>query len=154
MFDRIAGFYDLMNSVMTAGLHHRWRERAADLARLRPGDRALDVATGTGDLAVELARRVAPGGEVIGSDFSEGMLERARTKAPELTWEWGNALELPYPDDSFDAATVGFGARNFSDLERGLAEMARVVQARRPRGRARDHHADEAAAFHVLLDLV
>jgi len=132
MFDRIAGFYDLMNSVMTAGLHHRWRERAADLARLRPGDRALDVATGTGDLAVELARRVAPGGEVIGSDFSQGMLERARTKAPELTWEWGNALELPYPDDSFDAATVGFGARNFSDLERGLAEMARVV---RPGGR-------------------
>jgi len=132
MFDRIAGFYDVMNSVMTAGLHHRWRERAADLARLRPGDRALDVATGTGDLAVELARRVAPGGEVIGSDFSQGMLERARTKAPELTWEWGNALELPYPDDSFDAATVGFGARNFSDLDRGLREMARVV---RPGGR-------------------
>jgi demethylmenaquinone methyltransferase / 2-methoxy-6-polyprenyl-1,4-benzoquinol methylase len=132
MFDRIAGFYDLMNSVMTAGLHHRWRERAADLAGLRPGDRALDVATGTGDLAVELARRVAPGGEVIGSDFSHGMLERARTKAPELTWEWGNALELPYPDDSFAAATVGFGARNFSDLERGLSEMARVV---RPGGR-------------------
>jgi demethylmenaquinone methyltransferase/2-methoxy-6-polyprenyl-1,4-benzoquinol methylase len=132
MFDRIAGFYDLMNSVMTAGLHHRWRERAADLAGLRPGDRALDVATGTGDLALELAKRVAPGGEVIGSDFSHGMLERARTKAPELRWEWGNALELPYPDDSFDAATVGFGARNFSDLERGLAEMARVV---RPGGR-------------------
>jgi demethylmenaquinone methyltransferase/2-methoxy-6-polyprenyl-1,4-benzoquinol methylase len=131
MFDRIAGFYDVMNSVMTAGLHHRWRERAADLARLRPGDRALDVATGTGDLAIELARRVAPGGEVIGSDFSEGMLERARTKGAGgegISWEWGNALELPYPDDSFDAATVGFGARNFSDLERGLAEMARVVK--------------------------
>ena len=132
MFDRIAGFYDLMNSVMTAGLHHRWRERAADLAQLRPGSRALDVATGTGDLAVELARRVAPGGEVIGSDFSEGMLERARTKAPELTWEWGNALELPYADASFDAVTVGFGARNFSDLERGLGELARVT---RPGGR-------------------
>jgi demethylmenaquinone methyltransferase/2-methoxy-6-polyprenyl-1,4-benzoquinol methylase len=135
MFDRIAGFYDVMNSVMTAGLHHRWRERAADLARLRPGDRALDVATGTGDLAFELARRVAPGGEVIGSDFSQGMLERARTKGAGgdgITWEWGNALELPYDDDSFDAATVGFGARNFSDLERGLAEMARVV---RPGGR-------------------
>ncbi len=132
MFDRIAGFYDLMNSVMTAGLHHRWRQRAADLARVGPGDRVLDVATGTGDLAVELARRVRPGGEVIGSDFSHGMLERARTKAPELQWEWGNALELPYPDDSFDAATVGFGARNFSDLERGLAEMSRVV---RPGGR-------------------
>ena len=135
MFDRIAGFYDVMNSVMTAGLHHRWRERAADLARVGPGDRALDVATGTGDLALELARRVGPGGEVVGSDFSQGMLERARTKAagePGIEWEWGNALELPYPDDSFDAATVGFGARNFSDLERGLGEMARVV---RPGGR-------------------
>ena len=90
------------------------------------------MATGTGDLAIELARRVAPGGEVIGSDFSEGMLALAREKAPSLRWEWGNALELPYEDDAFDAATVGFGARNFSDLDRGLAEMARVV---RPGGR-------------------
>src|SRR5271163_3936503 len=66
MFDRIAGVYDAMNTAMTAGLHHRWRARAADLARVRPGDRVLDVATGTGDLAIELARRVAPGGEVVG----------------------------------------------------------------------------------------
>ena len=128
MFDRIAGFYDLMNSVMTAGLHHRWRERAADLAELRPGARALDVATGTGDLAIELARRVGPGGEVVGSDFSPGMLERARRKAPALRFEEGDALALPYPDDAFDAATVGFGARNFADLEQGLREMARVVR--------------------------
>jgi demethylmenaquinone methyltransferase/2-methoxy-6-polyprenyl-1,4-benzoquinol methylase len=132
MFDRIAGFYDLMNSVMTAGLHHRWRARAADLAALGPGDSALDVACGTGDLAIELARRVGTGGEVIGSDFAEEMLERARAKAPELQWEWGNALELPYASGRFHAATVGFGARNFSDLDRGLAEMARVV---RPGGR-------------------
>jgi demethylmenaquinone methyltransferase/2-methoxy-6-polyprenyl-1,4-benzoquinol methylase len=132
MFDRIAGVYDLMNSVMTVGLHHRWRARAADMAALRPGDRALDVATGTGDLAVELSRRVAPGGEVIGSDFSEKMLELARAKAPGLTFEHGNALALPYDDDEFDAATVGFGARNFSDLPKGLIEMARVV---RPGGR-------------------
>ena len=132
MFDRIAGFYDVMNSVMTAGLHHRWRARAADLAALQPGGRALDVACGTGDLAIELARRVGPTGEVIGSDFSEEMLARARAKAPELRWEWGNALELPYDDGAFDATTVGFGARNFSDLDRGLAEMARVV---RPGGR-------------------
>jgi demethylmenaquinone methyltransferase / 2-methoxy-6-polyprenyl-1,4-benzoquinol methylase len=132
MFDRIAGFYDLMNSVMTAGLHHRWRARAADLAALEPGGSALDVACGTGDLAIELARRVGTGGEVIGSDFADEMLERARAKAPELVWEWGNALELPYASGRFDAATVGFGARNFSDLERGLGEMARVV---RPGGR-------------------
>jgi demethylmenaquinone methyltransferase / 2-methoxy-6-polyprenyl-1,4-benzoquinol methylase len=129
MFDRIAGFYDVMNSVMTAGLHHRWRARAADLATLAPGDSALDVACGTGDLAIELARRVGTAGEVIGSDFSEEMLERARVKAPELAWEWGNALELPYASARFHAATVGFGARNFSDLDRGLAEMARVVRS-------------------------
>ena len=128
MFDRIAGPYDLMNSVMTAGLHHRWRERAADLAELRPGDRALDVATGTGDLAIELARRVGDGGEVIGSDFSEGMLDRARRKAPQLRFEWGDAMALPYGDGEFAAATVGFGARNFGDLDRGIREMARVVR--------------------------
>jgi demethylmenaquinone methyltransferase / 2-methoxy-6-polyprenyl-1,4-benzoquinol methylase len=128
MFDRIAGFYDVMNSVMTAGLHHRWRARAADLAALGPGDSALDVACGTGDLAIELARRVGAVGEVIGSDFAEEMLERARAKDPGLVWEWGNALELPYASGRFDAATVGFGARNFSDLDRGLAEMTRVVK--------------------------
>jgi len=132
MFDRIASFYDVMNSVMTAGLHHRWRRRAADLAAIGPGGRALDVATGTGDLAVELGRRVGPEGEVVGSDFSEEMLTLARRKAPGLRFEWGNALDLPYEDARFDAATVGFGARNFSDLDRGLAEMARVV---RPGGR-------------------
>jgi demethylmenaquinone methyltransferase / 2-methoxy-6-polyprenyl-1,4-benzoquinol methylase len=142
MFDRIAGVYDRMNSVMTAGLHHHWRRRAADLAQLAPGQRALDVATG--DLALELARRVAPGGTVVGADFSERMLELAREKAAgerttgrvpadtSLRFETANALELPYASDEFDAATVGFGARNFSDLPRGLSEMARVV---RPGGR-------------------
>jgi demethylmenaquinone methyltransferase/2-methoxy-6-polyprenyl-1,4-benzoquinol methylase len=135
MFDRIAGLYDVMNSVMTAGLHHRWRERAADLAALASGDRALDVATGTGDLALELARRVGPAGEVVGSDFSEGMLEYARRKAPpggNVRFEPANALALPYADGEFAAATVGFGARNFSDLPQGLREMTRVV---RPGGR-------------------
>jgi demethylmenaquinone methyltransferase/2-methoxy-6-polyprenyl-1,4-benzoquinol methylase len=144
MFDRIAGVYDRMNSVMTAGLHHHWRRRAADLAGLGPGGRALDVATGTGDLALELARRVAPGGSVVGADFSERMLELARDKLTsargagqvpsgvELSFETANALALPYEADTFDAATVGFGARNFSDLDAGLAEMVRVV---RPGGR-------------------
>jgi demethylmenaquinone methyltransferase/2-methoxy-6-polyprenyl-1,4-benzoquinol methylase len=129
MFDRIARVYDLMNSVMTAGMHHRWRERAADLADVGPGSRALDVATGTGDLAVELADR---GAEVVGLDFSERMLELARAKAPGVEWVTGDALELPYGDAEFDAVTVGFGARNFSDLGRGLREMARVA---RPGGR-------------------
>jgi demethylmenaquinone methyltransferase/2-methoxy-6-polyprenyl-1,4-benzoquinol methylase len=132
MFDRISGFYDVMNSVMTAGLHHRWRARAVDLAGVGPGSRVLDVATGTGDLAIALADRVAPGGTVVACDFSEAMLELARRKAPGITFEWGDALALEYPDDHFDAATVGFGARNFHDLDQGLREMARVV---RPAGR-------------------
>src|SRR4051794_84724 len=132
MFDRIASIYDLLNSVMTVGLHHQWRSRAADLARVGPGDRVLDVATGTGDLAIELKRRVGVQGEVTGSDFSEGMLDLARAKADDIRFEHGNALALPYDDDSFDAATAGFGARNFSELAHGLKEMARVV---RPGGR-------------------
>jgi demethylmenaquinone methyltransferase / 2-methoxy-6-polyprenyl-1,4-benzoquinol methylase len=129
MFDRIARVYDRMNSLMTAGMHHRWRRRAADLARVGPGARALDVATGTGDLAIELSSR---GAEVIGLDFSERMLELARAKAPAIEFVQGNALELAYPDGSFDAVTVGFGARNFADLDRGLRELARVA---RPGGR-------------------
>jgi demethylmenaquinone methyltransferase/2-methoxy-6-polyprenyl-1,4-benzoquinol methylase len=138
MFDRISRIYDTLNTVMTAGLHHEWRRRAADLAQLEPGGRVLDVATGTGDLAFELANRVAPNGEVLGLDFSEQMLEVARGKAAaralpaRVGFEWGNAMELDYPDDSFDAATVGFGVRNFADLDRGLGELARVV---RPGGR-------------------
>jgi demethylmenaquinone methyltransferase / 2-methoxy-6-polyprenyl-1,4-benzoquinol methylase len=141
MFDRVAGVYDLLNTLMSAGLHHRWRTRAADFARVRPGARVLDVATGTGDLALELAGRVAPGGEVIGSDFSERMLELAREKAVRVApgaeavrprFEWGDALSLQYADASFDAAMVGFAARNFADLGRGLEEMRRVV---RPGGR-------------------
>ncbi|HVW17810.1 MAG TPA: ubiquinone/menaquinone biosynthesis methyltransferase [Solirubrobacteraceae bacterium] len=132
MFDRIAGVYDLANQIMTAGLHHRWRARAADLA-LGGADghglRVLDVATGTGDLAIELRRR---GCVVTGSDFSQEMLAKAREKAPGVSFEWGDAQALPYADDSFDAATVGFGARNFGDLGKGIGEMARVV---RPGGR-------------------
>ncbi len=85
------------------------------------------MATGTGDLAIELAAR---GGDVVGSDFSHGMLERARAKAPGLTWEQADALALPYPDDAFDAATVGFGARNFSDLPRGLSRDGRAWSSR------------------------
>src|SRR5213080_973694 len=129
MFDRIASVYDLMNSVMTAGMHQRWRERAVDMAGVRPGAKALDVATGTGDLAIALEQR---GANVVGVDFAEKMLEIARRKAPGIEFAQGNALALDFPDDRFDAATVGFGARNFDDLDQGLSEMARVV---RPGGR-------------------
>jgi len=133
MFDRIAGHYDAMNSVMTAGLHHRWRKRTAERARLREGDSALDVCCGTGDLAFELARHVGPTGTVVGCDFSRPMLELARAKsvdrwATSVRFEYADALELPYGDESFDAVTVGFGVRNLADLDRGLSEMARVLK--------------------------
>jgi demethylmenaquinone methyltransferase/2-methoxy-6-polyprenyl-1,4-benzoquinol methylase len=129
MFDRIAPVYDPLNSLMTAGLHRQWRRRTAALTIRTPGDRVLDIAAGTGDLTIELARGLGPDGEVVGCDFSERMLTRARNKAPNLRFETADALALPYPDDSFDAATVGFGARNFSDLDAGIREMARVVRA-------------------------
>ena len=132
MFDRVAGKYDRINSVMTAGLHRRWRERAADLAALRCGDRALDVCCGTGDLALALVRRVSPGGEVVATDFSESMLALARRKAlaQEVQVEFctANTLKLPFEDRSFDACTVGFGVRNLADIDLGLAEMVRVVK--------------------------
>jgi demethylmenaquinone methyltransferase / 2-methoxy-6-polyprenyl-1,4-benzoquinol methylase len=132
MFDRIAGRYDLLNSLMTVGLHHAWRERAADRAQVAPGDAVLDVCCGTGDLAFELARRVTPGGHVVGCDFSEQMLDLARDKAADrgapVRFEWADALELPYDDGRFDAVTVGFGVRNFADRDRGLREMARVLK--------------------------
>jgi demethylmenaquinone methyltransferase/2-methoxy-6-polyprenyl-1,4-benzoquinol methylase len=129
MFDRIAPVYDLMNRAMTLGLDQRWR-RLTVRAAVRPGDRVLDACCGTGDLAV--AARAAGAAEVVGLDFSEPMLERARRKAPELEWVRGDLLALPFGDGSFDAATVGFGVRNVEDLERGLAELARVL---RPGGR-------------------
>jgi demethylmenaquinone methyltransferase / 2-methoxy-6-polyprenyl-1,4-benzoquinol methylase len=133
MFDRVARVYDLMNTAMTAGMHHRWRERAADRAELDPGGAALDVCCGTGDLALEVAERVGPGGTVVGCDFSDPMLEIARGKAAErgvgqVRFEWSDALDLPHADETFDAVTVGFGARNLADLERGLAEMTRVLK--------------------------
>ena len=136
MFDRIAGVYDLMNSAMTAGLHHEWRQRAVERAQVGPGSNALDVCCGTGDLALELRRRIGPDGRVVGCDFSEPMLELARRKSGDeglpVEFGWADALDLPYGDASFDAVTIGFGARNLADLPRGISEMARVL---RPAGR-------------------
>jgi len=128
MFDRIAPVYDVMNRVMTAGLDQRWR-RATVKAVVQPGDRVLDAACGTGDLAIIAAKA---GGTVTGLDFSEAMLERARKKAPDLEWIRGDLLALPFDDDTFDAATVGFGVRNVADLPGSIAELRRVI---RPGGR-------------------
>ncbi len=136
MFDRIAPRYDLMNRVMSGGLDGRWRRLAAQAADVSLGAHVLDVCCGTGDLAFELADRVGSRGRVVGVDFAEEMLVRARAKATDrpsiATFHVADALELPFTDDSFDAATVAFGARNLADLDGGIEEMARVV---RPGGR-------------------
>ncbi|HEY3462731.1 MAG TPA: bifunctional demethylmenaquinone methyltransferase/2-methoxy-6-polyprenyl-1,4-benzoquinol methylase UbiE [Gaiellaceae bacterium] len=129
MFDRIAPVYDAMNRVMTAGLDQRWR-RATVRATVREGDRVLDACCGTGDLAI--AARKAGAGDVVGIDFSERMLERARRKAPELEWRRADVLKLPFEDASFDVAVVGFGVRNVEDLEAAVRELRRVL---RPGGR-------------------
>ena len=128
MFDRIAPVYDAMNRVMTAGLDRSWRRLAVE-AVVQPGDRVLDACCGTGDLALAAERE---GGLVTGLDFSPAMLERARRKSQTVAWVEGDLLALPFPDASFDAATVGFGVRNVEDLERGLRELRRVL---RPGGR-------------------
>jgi demethylmenaquinone methyltransferase/2-methoxy-6-polyprenyl-1,4-benzoquinol methylase len=133
MFDRIARPYDTMNRVMTAGLDRQWRRLAADAAGVGAGASVLDACCGTGDLALELARRVGPGGEVIGVDFSEGMLDRARAKAAaagveHVEWVLGDALALPVASDRVAAATVAFGIRNLSDPEGGFRELVRVVR--------------------------
>jgi demethylmenaquinone methyltransferase / 2-methoxy-6-polyprenyl-1,4-benzoquinol methylase len=124
MFDRISPVYDAMNRTMTMGLDQRWR-RITAAAVVRPGDRVLDACAGTGDLAMAAQRA---GARVTGLDFSERMLERARRKSAEIEWVQGDALALPFQAGAFDAATVGFGVRNLDDLERGLAELRRVLR--------------------------
>ncbi len=135
MFDGISGVYDAMNLVISAFQEPRWRRRCVAQARLRPGGRAIDIATGTGKVAADLCRRVQPGGDVLGVDISPGMIGVARRRfdrSPGLTFVVGDALALPAPDAWFDAATIAFGMRNLPDYERGFAEMRRVV---RPGGR-------------------
>jgi demethylmenaquinone methyltransferase/2-methoxy-6-polyprenyl-1,4-benzoquinol methylase len=129
MFDRIAPVYDAMNRLMTAGLDVRWRRRAAGSV-VRSGDRVLDAACGTGDLA--LADAAAGAREVVGVDFSPRMLERARRKSAAIEWVEADLLALPFADGSFDAATIGFGIRNVVELERALRELRRIL---RPGGR-------------------
>lgn len=136
MFDGIAGTYDLLNSLMSAGLHHRWRELGVMVAQVQPGGSALDVCCGTGDFAFALRRAVGAEGRVVGLDFSEEMLRVAREKCGRnqlwVDFVRGDLLDLPFADDEFEACTVGFGIRNVPDIARAFAEMRRVV---RPEGR-------------------
>jgi demethylmenaquinone methyltransferase/2-methoxy-6-polyprenyl-1,4-benzoquinol methylase len=127
MFNAISARYDLMNRIMTAGRDREWRRLAADVAALKPGDVALDVATGTGDMAAELARRVAPGGRVVGLDIADSMLDVARAKfyASPVEFRQGDVMDLA--DGGYEAATVAFGLRNFTDRQTGVTAMARSL---------------------------
>lgn len=133
MFDSIAPSYDLMNRAMTMGIDHLWRAKAVRMVASGQPREILDVATGTGDLAIRLAR-AAREARVKGIDLSEGMLEIGRRKvadaglADRVSFEKADCLALPYPDASFDAVTVAYGVRNFEHLDRGYAEMARVLR--------------------------
>ena len=137
VFDRVAERYDLMNDLMSLGLHRYWKQFAVSVARPRPGERVLDVATGSGDLAAAFARRVAPDGEVWATDVNMKMLQRGRDRlldagalSPAVQCD---AERLPFPDAYFDCVTVGFGLRNMTHKDRALGEMARVLK---PGGRA------------------
>jgi len=131
MFDRISRVYDPVNLAISAFQEPRWRRRAVAFAGIKPGGRAIDVASGTGKVAADLHRSAGPAGEVLGVDISPGMIAIARQRLagrPGLTFVVGDAMALPAADDSFDAATIAFGMRNLPDYARGFAEMARVVR--------------------------
>lgn len=128
LFGRIAGRYDLTNDVMSLGLHRRWKDRLIALADLEPGHRVLDLAAGTGDLALRAVER-APGLRVAAVDLTREMMEvgRRREAAGEVGWTCADALRLPFPDGTFDRVLVGYGLRNFPDLRRSLEEIHRCL---------------------------
>jgi len=130
MFDDIAHRYDLLNAVLSVGIHKHWRGFATRCACLEAGDSALDVCTGTGDWTVDLRRAVGPRGTVVGIDFSASMLRHGAKKfaAAMAATAQADATRLPFQSNTFDAATVGFGIRNVAEVERGVCEMARVVK--------------------------
>ncbi len=134
MFARIAPRYDLLNSLLSLRIHHRWRESAARETHLRPGDMALDVCTGTADLAIRLAELVGAGGRVVGIDFCHPMLELGLSKVQKsahsrtITLALGDALALPFAPNTFHAVTVAFGIRNVVDIRKAFAEMWRVLK--------------------------
>lgn len=125
MFRSISGRYDRANTVMSGGVHHLWRRRAVRWAGVKAGDRVLDCATGTGDLAIAFRRA---GADVTGTDFVPEMIELARRKAADIHFEVADVTRLPFADDSFDVASISFGIRNVNDPRRGIGELARVVK--------------------------
>ena len=132
MFRSISGRYDRANTILSAGIHHRWRRRAVRKAEAKPGDAVLDCATGTGDLAIAFRKAVGDTGRVVGIDFVPEMIDLARRKASNIEFETGDVTSLRFPDATFDVSSISFGIRNVSDPKKGLAEMARIL---RPGGR-------------------
>ncbi len=136
MFSEIAGRYDVGNDILSFGIHRLWKQRLVLQAQAPFGGRVLDLATGTGDIALLFANDVGPSGEVIGVDFCADMIDLARRRPKNnranLSFTVGDAMDLPYEDDSFDVCSISFGIRNVDDPVRALAEMRRVV---RPGGR-------------------
>lgn len=133
MFNDIAENYDLANTVMSVGVHHLWRRSLVTWSDAKAGDRVLDCATGTGDLAIEFKKTVGPAGTVVGTDFSPGMLAPAPAKAArrnlEIKFEQADVTALPYDTASFDISSISFGIRNVENPVKGLSELARVVRS-------------------------
>jgi len=133
-FNRVAPKYDFMNSLLSMGIQHVWKRAAIRMLSLQPGDRVLDVCGGTGDLAILAARRTGPRGQVVIYDINRAMIEAGRPKIdpyPDLshiTYAQGDAEQITFPDNTFDAAMVGFGIRNVTHLRRGFGEMHRVLK--------------------------
>ena len=132
VFDSVAPKYDVMNDLMSAGLHRLWKRYTIDVANPRPGDRVLDIAGGTGDLSMAFARRVGPSGTVVHTDINEAMLREGRNRLLDhglvLPTMVCDAEKLPFPDDHFDIVSVAFGLRNMTHKDLALAEMRRVLK--------------------------
>jgi demethylmenaquinone methyltransferase / 2-methoxy-6-polyprenyl-1,4-benzoquinol methylase len=129
MFASISTRYDRANTVLSGGVHHLWRRKAVRWSQAQPGDRVLDCASGTGDLAIAFRKTVGASGRVVGTDFVPEMLDVARTKAPDITFEVADVTALPYENASFDIASISFGIRNVNDPRKGIAEMARTLRS-------------------------
>ncbi len=133
MFAEIAPSYDSTNTVLSFGIHHLWRKRTVKESGAQAGDAVLDCATGTGDLAIEFREKVGESGRVVGTDFCKEMLDFAPPKAAadgysDILWEVQDAMDLTYPDDTFDIASIAFGIRNVDDPATALESMSRVVK--------------------------
>ena len=128
MFASISSRYDRANTVLSGGIHHLWRKRAVRRSGAKEGDRVLDCATGTGDLAIAFRKAVGASGRVVGTDFVPEMLQHARVKAPGIEFEVADVTRLPYETAAFDISSISFGIRNVGDPGKGISELARVVK--------------------------